>query len=155
MAPVLRFLLWPVLGGLLAALAIILLLPAAKPPAGNAAVTLSPAAAKNEGGSGPVSYADAVARAAPAVVNIYTSKTIETPVNPLFADPNMRRYFGGAIRVPKQKRMESSLGSGVIVSDKGYVLTNNPVAAIFSHIAMHIAGVLQGPAPVIQLLSHY
>jgi hypothetical protein len=37
----------------------------------------------------------------------------------------------------------------------GYLLTNNPLAAIFSHIAMHIAGVLHGPASVIQLPPHY
>lgn len=37
----------------------------------------------------------------------------------------------------------------------GYLLTNNPIAAIFSHIAMHIAGVLHGPASVVQLPPHY
>lgn len=37
----------------------------------------------------------------------------------------------------------------------GYLLTNNPLAAILSHIAMHIAGVLHGPASVIQLPPHY
>jgi hypothetical protein len=37
----------------------------------------------------------------------------------------------------------------------GYVLTNNPISAILSDIAMHIAGVLQGPASVLQLPPHY
>jgi len=37
----------------------------------------------------------------------------------------------------------------------GYLITNNPLAAILSHIAMHIAGVLHGPASVIQLPPHY
>jgi hypothetical protein len=37
----------------------------------------------------------------------------------------------------------------------GYVLSGNPVAAMFSHMAMHIAGVLQGPASVLQLPPHY
>ncbi len=37
----------------------------------------------------------------------------------------------------------------------GYLLTNNPLAAIFSHIAMHVAGVLHGPASVVQLPPHY
>jgi len=46
-----------------------------------------------------------------------------------------------------------TLGNGAMTL--GYVLTNNPIAAIFSHIAMHIAGVLQGPASVIQLPPHY
>jgi hypothetical protein len=37
----------------------------------------------------------------------------------------------------------------------GYLITNNPLAAILSHIAMHIAGVLRGPASVVQLPPHY
>lgn len=37
----------------------------------------------------------------------------------------------------------------------GYLITNNPLAAVFSHIAMHIAAVLHGPASVIQLPPHY
>lgn len=37
----------------------------------------------------------------------------------------------------------------------GYLVTNNPLAAILSHIAMHIAGVLHGPASVVQLPPHY
>jgi hypothetical protein len=46
-----------------------------------------------------------------------------------------------------------TLGNGAMTI--GYVLTNNPISAIFSHIAMHIAGVLQGPASVLQLPPHY
>jgi hypothetical protein len=45
------------------------------------------------------------------------------------------------------------VGNGVM--SLGYILTNNPIAAVFSHIAMHVAGVLQGPATVIQLPPHY
>ncbi|HLO31202.1 MAG TPA: hypothetical protein VK249_18780 [Anaerolineales bacterium] len=46
-----------------------------------------------------------------------------------------------------------ALGNGAMTL--GYLLTNNPISAIFSHIAMHIAGVLQGPASVLQLPPHY
>jgi hypothetical protein len=49
--------------------------------------------------------------------------------------------------------MGPSIGNGVM--SLGYILTNNPIAAVFSHIAMHIAGVLHGPATVIQLPPHY
>lgn len=49
--------------------------------------------------------------------------------------------------------MGPSIGNGVM--SFGYILTNNPIAAVFSHIAMHIAGVLQGPATVLQLPPHY
>jgi hypothetical protein len=49
--------------------------------------------------------------------------------------------------------MGPSIGNGVM--SLGYVLTNNPISAVFSHIAMHIAGVLHGPASVMQLPPHY
>ena len=46
-----------------------------------------------------------------------------------------------------------TIGNGIMTF--GYLLTNNPITAIFSHIAMHIAGVLRGPASVTQLPPHY
>ncbi len=49
--------------------------------------------------------------------------------------------------------MGPSIGNTVM--SLGYVLANNPISAVFSHIAMHIAGVLQGPASVMQLPPHY
>jgi hypothetical protein len=46
-----------------------------------------------------------------------------------------------------------TIGNGIMTI--GYLLTNNPITAIFSHIAMHIAGVWRGPASVMQLPPHY
>jgi len=77
-------------------------------------------------GSGPVSYAAAVERAAPAVVSITTAKVVSVSENPLLNDPFFRQFFGqvpGATR----KRVETSLGSGVIFSPQGHILTNHHV----------------------------
>jgi Do/DeqQ family serine protease len=85
----------------------------------------APAQAVQVGVPGPGSYASAVNVAAPAVVNIYTTQKIRQR-NALSEDPLFRRFFGGG---SAPERTQSSLGSGVIVSPEGYVLTNNHVVA--------------------------
>lgn len=76
--------------------------------------------------SGQASYAAAVEQAAPAVVNVFTSKLVTDRSLPLFEDPLFRRFFEERLPEPQQ-RTESSLGSGVVVSSEGYILTNNHV----------------------------
>ncbi len=78
--------------------------------------------------AGPVSYASAVARATPAVVNIYADKTITEQPLAVFRDPILQRLWGG-LAGPALKRREQSLGSGVIFTSQGYILTNNHVIA--------------------------
>ncbi len=124
MLKALRFSGWPLLAGVLIALLIIQRYPqwVGLP---SLDVNLQQAPQTTSVQQGPVSYADAVTTAAPSVVNLYTTKVINKPSHPLFEDPQFRRFFGD--NSPKQKRMESSLGSGVIMSPEGYLLTNNHV----------------------------
>ncbi|MBC7203255.1 MAG: trypsin-like peptidase domain-containing protein [Pusillimonas sp.] len=69
------------------------------------------------------SYADAVQRASPSVVNIYTSKRVLERVLPLLDDPELARFLGGLPGFSRSRRA-TTLGSGVIVRDDGYILTN-------------------------------
>jgi serine protease DegQ len=83
------------------------------------------------------SYHEAVQRAAPSVVNIFTSKEIRTQRHPLLNDPIFRRFFGE--QLPDEAQRASSLGSGVIVSANGYVLTNHHVVEAADEIEVALA----------------
>ena len=83
------------------------------------------------------SYGDAVQRATPSVVNVSTSKEVRTPRHPLLNDPVFRRFFGD--QLPDEAQRASSLGSGVIVSASGYVLTNHHVVEAADEIEVTLA----------------
>jgi serine protease DegQ len=82
------------------------------------------------------SYNDAVAKAAPSVVNIFTAGTAKGQRHPFSDDPLFRRFFGDSLG---EGRRTASLGSGVIVSTKGYVLTNNHVVESMDQIEVLLA----------------
>lgn len=105
---------WPAVAGLLAAL---LILDRWVLPADQSA---------RDAGREPVSYARAVTAATPSVVNIYTAKLVPSNRSPLLDDFYFRKFSQPQAR---RQRIERSLGSGVIMTDQGHILTNNHVIA--------------------------
>jgi serine protease DegQ len=83
------------------------------------------------------SFRDAAKVAMPSVVNIFTSKTAAPSQNPFMDDPFFRKFFGD--RFDEQQEKQVSLGSGVIVSAQGYILTNNHVVEAADEIEVALA----------------
>jgi Do/DeqQ family serine protease len=108
----------------------------ARDPAPVKQVVIKQAPAPHEIAQRPNSYHDAVGKAAPAVVNIFTSGAGRGPRHPFADDPLYRRFFGDPSGAPQRA---SSLGAGVVVSPKGYVLTNNHVIEGMDEIEVMLA----------------
>jgi serine protease Do len=103
---------------------------------------------------GPLtSFAPVVKRAMPAVVNISSSKVVKAQQMPrgMFDDPMFRQFFGGRIpemQQPKSQR-ETSLGSGVVVSPDGYILTNNHVVEGATDVKVQFSDKHEYPAKIV------
>jgi serine protease DegS len=113
-----RFLLESILVGITAALLIVLFFPHWLHQPG---ALLSQETTLSEP---QTSYANAVAMASPAVVNIFTSKKPKEETNPAFNNDPLFKHFFGDEKQPGRKRNDASLGSGVIINPEGYLLTN-------------------------------
>ncbi|WP_170362253.1 MULTISPECIES: trypsin-like peptidase domain-containing protein [Ruegeria] len=78
-------------------------------------------------------FAPVVKEASPAVVNIYAKIVRQGRANPFFSDPFFRDFFGGGSAEPRP-RVQNSLGSGVILSQDGYVVSNYHVVGTATEI---------------------
>lgn len=105
---------------------------AAAPPAAPPAVTRPADAVETPHAVN--SYADAVERAAPAVVNIYTARVVTEQIQ-----PNPIEELFGDVAPRYRQRVEQSLGSGVIVDHEGHVITNYHVIAKAARIRTQLA----------------
>ncbi|AVR87589.1 Do family serine endopeptidase [Thauera aromatica] len=115
-------------------------------PASVVAILEAPAGAERAPAAG--SYAAAAQRSMPAVVHVFTSKKGRSQRHPLLDDPLFRHFFGERLpNAPEQR--ESGLGSGVIVSPEGYVLTNNHVIETADAIEIALNDGRQFPARLV------
>ena len=102
------------------------------------------------------SFAPVIKKVAPSVVSIFASRTLkgnEAPdmrrMHPFFNDPAFREFFGEPGQRPNRPQREEALGSGVIVSEDGYILTSNHVIENADEIKVELNGGRELTAKVI------
>jgi serine protease DegQ len=93
------------------------------------------------------SFAPAAKKVIPTVVNVFTQQKMNNPAHPALQDPIFRYFFGD--RLDTRPRQVSNLGSGVIVSQNGFILTNQHVVEAADEIQVALADGKVLPARVV------
>lgn len=125
--------------GLAALFVIHTLKPSLLPNAARSGVVTLQEKAPDIGGRIPAAgFSAAAKKVMPAVVNIFTSSTVDIPSHPFMNDPNFRFFFGDPFEDGSSQR-SSGLGSGVIVSHDGYILTNHHVVEAADQIEVALS----------------
>jgi serine protease DegS len=73
------------------------------------------------------SYAEAASSSSPSVVTVFTSKQVKQKAHPLFNDPVFNQFFSDQLQMRDRTRVETNLGSGVIINAEGFIITNQHV----------------------------
>lgn len=135
----LDFFLLPVITGLAVAVLLLFIFPEFR-----SAHIYSDKEIDNSAWTGPISYAQAVKKAAPSVVNIYTKTQIKRSVHPLSRHPFFKRLYR-----QQPKRVEGSLGSGVIIDKAGFIVTSFHVVDSVDEILILLYDGRELPAKVV------
>lgn len=98
-----------------------------------------------------LSFAPLVKQAGPAVVNIYTKRRVQQRLSPLLQDPLFQRFFGEALSGIPRERVESSLGSGVILGADGLIVTNAHVIKDSDEITVVLSDRREFPAKLVTI----
>jgi Do/DeqQ family serine protease len=96
-----------------------------------------------------LSFAPIVKRVAPAVVNVYASRTVQQRVSPFFNDPFFRQFFGDQFGGRPSQRIQQSLGSGVVIDAAGLIVTNFHVIENADEVKVALADRREFPAEII------
>ncbi len=96
-----------------------------------------------------LSFAPIVKKAAPAVVNVYASRTEKLQRNPLFDDPVFRQFFGSPGGDQQRSQTQRSLGSGVLVDQSGLIVTNYHVIDQMTDVKVALSDQSEYPADIV------
>jgi serine protease Do len=118
---------------------------------GNGVVPVYVNAGGPSGAPNTMGFADVIKPVLPAVVNISSSRLVKpqgNQLNPFFNSPFFQQFFGGQMPQARPQR-EEALGSGVIITHDGYILTNNHVVDKATQVKVFLSNKQEYPAKVV------